>query len=146
MKKSILIVDRSSLSRLFIALTLRQAGYCVDEAESTDKALLLSLKAEARGKRYDVLVMDIQLPHMTNIDLLYELEREHIFMPVLAIAPFTTAPLLRELEGYCSDILIKPFGDRELIGKIKAMLQRREQADRALSEMGCQCMLPLPVC
>ena len=90
--------------------------------------------AEARAclavQRYDMVVLDINLPDGSGTDLLRDMRREGQAMPVLMLtAQFSVDDKLSAFELGADDYLVKPFDHRELEARLHAM-HRRGQADR----------------
>ena len=71
--KTIMVVDDASLARLFYRSALEQAGFMVVEAlnglEAIEKLLVI---------RVDMLVVDINMPHMDGLSFLDALRRKEL--------------------------------------------------------------------
>lgn len=115
----ILLVDDETSITDFVGYALRKEGFSVDVANNGTDALEL-IGANA----YDLFILDIMLPGIDG----YELCRR--------IRPHSTAPILflsardKELDKVIGleiggdDYLTKPFGIRELLARIHALLRR----------------------
>ncbi len=80
--------------------------------------------AQARGNRFDVVLLDIMLPAMSGIEVCQKL-REHSDVPVIMItARGEEADRVLGLELGADDYLPKPFSPRELLARIRAAVRR----------------------
>ena len=115
----ILIVDDDAQIRDVLRIALKTAGMHSEEAGDGAEAL-----AKARAGRFDLIVLDIGLPQMDGLEVCRSLRKDSE-VPVL----FLTARddeidrvLGFELGG--DDYVTKPFSQRELVARIKAILKR----------------------
>ena len=114
------IVDDEPLAREGIRLLLKDDPHVeiVGEAANGKDAL-----AEIRGKKPDLVFLDVQMPQMDGFEVLRALER-----PLPAVI-FTTAYdryALKAFEVHALDYLLKPFDDdrfREALERAKAALK-----------------------
>ena len=74
---------------------------------------------------YDLIVLDIMLPHMDGYDVLEQLRKNEVFTPVLILtAKGTIADKARGFRTGADDYLVKPFDKDELLLRIEAILRR----------------------
>ncbi len=86
-------------------------------AEDAETALLTST--------YDLMVLDINLPGMSGLDLLGILRRRQQKLPVLLLtARDTVTQRIEGLDAGGDDYLVKPFDFDELLARIRALLRR----------------------
>ena len=117
--KRILVVDDESSITEFVGYALRKEGYDVDVFENGEDAL-----NAARQNAYDLFVLDIMLPGMDGYELCRKL-RSITSAPVLFLsARDTELDKVVGLEIGGDDYLAKPFGVRELIARVHALLRR----------------------
>ena len=117
--KRILVVDDESSITEFVGYALRKEGYDVDVFENGEDAL-----NAARQNTYDLFVLDIMLPGMDGYELCRRL-RSITSAPVLFLsARDTELDKVVGLEIGGDDYLAKPFGVRELIARVHALLRR----------------------
>lgn len=108
-----------------ISIRLGQEGMACDVAHCLDEA-----RAFLDVQRYDVVVLDINLPDGLGTDLLQERRSMGDRTPVLMLtAQFSVDDRISSLNLGADDYLIKPFDQRELEARIRA-LYRREQGDK----------------
>lgn len=75
---------------------------------------------------YDLVILDVMLPHMNGFDILRAI-REHSLIPVIMLtARGEEVDKIVGLEMGADDYLSKPFNARELLARIKAVFRRSE--------------------
>ncbi len=80
---------------------------------------------------YDLVVLDIGLPHMSGLDLCAHIRRKNPAVPVLMLTALgTTADKLAGFDAGADDYLVKPFDFMELVARIKALLKRSATAGK----------------
>lgn len=122
--KRILVVDDESSITEFVGYALKKEGYLVDVFDNGEDAL-----AAARKSHYDLFVLDIMLPGMDGYELCRRL-RSFTSAPVLFLsARDTELDKVVGLELGADDYLAKPFGVRELIARVHALLRRGSGGD-----------------
>ena len=118
--KRILVVEDEASIRELVALNLKMTGWEVLEAPSAERALELIQK----NPPCDVALLDIMLPGMDGYELCRRL-RSKTTAPVLFLsARDTELDKVVGLEIGGDDYLAKPFGVRELIARVRALLRR----------------------
>ncbi|MDP2300081.1 MAG: response regulator, partial [Actinomycetota bacterium] len=116
----ILVVDDEESILQFVSYNLRKEGYDVTVAADGDQALEL-----ASSTTFDLVVLDIMLPGTDGYEVCRRL-RAKSDTPVLFLsARDTELDKVVGLEIGGDDYLAKPFGVRELIPRVKALLRRR---------------------
>ncbi len=118
----ILIVEDEVEIRRFVRMSLAAEGFEVVEADGVQRGLI-----EAGTRRPDLLVLDLGLPDGDGIDLIKDL-RAWSDMPVLVLSARTTEDdKISALDAGADDYLVKPFGARELLARVRAQLRRRSR-------------------
>jgi DNA-binding response OmpR family regulator len=127
----LLVEDELELARLLVR-ELEAAGYAVRHAPDGHTALELF-----EQNAPDVVVLDWMLPGLDGLEVLRRL-RQTSPLPVLMLtARAEEVDRVVGLEVGADDYLTKPFGTRELIARVRALLRRHERlqeqiaADRA---------------
>ncbi|WP_069801566.1 response regulator transcription factor [Thermogemmatispora onikobensis] len=121
-REKILVVDDEEVLVEAIAYSLEQEGYQVFTALDGRAALEL-----ARRERPQLIILDIMLPEIDGLEVCRQLRRE----PATA----TTAIMLLTARGEeidrvvglevgADDYVTKPFGRRELLARVRALLRR----------------------
>ena len=125
-KKHILLVDDEQNTLLTIQFILEVANYKVTTANNGKEALDKILEAKKSDDKIDLLVLDIQMPCLTGLELIDELNRLDINIPILVITGYRNKELVIELmRKGCGEYLDKPFDDEELIKRIAMLLEKR---------------------
>lgn len=124
----VLVIDDEPQIRRFLRISLGSQGFEVVEAPSGTLGLS---QAEAGG--IDVVLLDLGLPDMDGQALLESL-RQHSDVPVIILSVREQEDeKVRALDNGANDYVTKPFGIRELLARIRAVL-RRHQNDASLPE------------
>ena len=120
----ILIVDDEQSITDFVSYSLMKEGFRVDVASNGEEAFGM-----ANQHHYDLFILDIMLPGMDGYELCRRL-RARTNSPVLFLsARDTELDKVVGLESGGDDYLSKPFGVRELIARVRALLRRGSAAD-----------------
>lgn len=79
----------------------------------------------ARRRAFDLIILDVMLPGMNGFDICRTLRSEKNATPILMLTgKGEEADKVLGLELGADDYLTKPFGVRELIARVKALLRR----------------------
>ncbi|HEX8982475.1 MAG TPA: response regulator transcription factor [Ktedonobacterales bacterium] len=119
--KTALIVDDQAHVRRLICDYLSQEGFRVVEAEDGRRALMV-----ARRERPSVILLDVMMPEMGGFDFLRAYRREGTAPIILLTAKQEESDKVLGLELGADDYVTKPFGMRELVARIRAVLRRVE--------------------
>ena len=120
--QKILIVEDEPNIRELVLYNLGQNGYEGLAAEDGIQGL-----AMARGEKPDLILLDIMLPGKNGYDICKELRAEGSKTPIIMLtAKNEEIDKVLGLEFGADDYISKPFGIRELMARIKAVLRRYE--------------------
>ena len=122
--KVLLVDDEKDITAL-IAYHLEREGFRVLQAHDGLQALEV-IKHERPG----LLVLDLMLPHLSGLDVCRRLRREPetARLPILILtAKAEETDKVLGLELGADDYLTKPFGPRELVARVKALIRRSEE-------------------
>jgi len=120
----LLVVDDEPFLRDAVAASLRFLGFDVITAETGAEALRL-----ARGRPFDLVVLDVMLPDTDGFDVVRRLRRDGRHVPVIFLtARETQADKVTGLTLGGDDYMTKPFGLEELAARIRTVLRRTRPA------------------
>lgn len=116
---SIVIVEDDPPLRMLTARALQEHGYLVRPASSAAE-----MWVAFEGGPVDLVLLDIMLPGTDGIDLCRQIRRKSDVPIIFISARGSEADRVIGLELGADDYLAKPFGTRELIARIRAVLRR----------------------
>jgi diguanylate cyclase (GGDEF)-like protein len=122
LRAKVLIVDDQEVNVLLLDRTLRSAGY-VSITSTMDPTEVCALH---RKNRYDLILLDIEMPGMDGFQVmqsLMEIESEG-YLPVLAVTA-QPAHKLHALQIGAKDFISKPFDLDEVLMRVHNMLEVR---------------------
>src|SRR6202163_3625961 len=117
--QTILVIDDDESLRDTIGVMLEQEGFRAelvgDGRSGYDRALLL---------KPDLLLVDLRLPGMSGVEICRQLRAARVKTPIIvlsAVGDEVDKVLLLEIGA--DDYVVKPFGSRELLARIRALLR-----------------------
>lgn len=119
-KKRVLIVDDEASTRSMLTMLLEDAGYEVLEAAAGDTAV-----TEATEQIPDLIILDINLPQLTGIQVLQLLRgnpKTKAIPVVMCTAHDTLEDVERCLAAGAQDYIQKPFDLKGVLTKIQKYL------------------------
>jgi DNA-binding response OmpR family regulator len=129
---SILVVEDDPGIALGLEDDLKLEGYDVEVAPDGETAL-----ARARERRFDLIVLDIMLPHKDGYQVCRELRHGGMDAPIIMLTARTQeAEKVLGLEMGADDYVTKPFSPIELRARIKAVLRRTSRDMPAVHRFG----------
>ena len=122
----ILIADDEPSVRDSVSYALQQEGYEVTPAVDGSDA-----EAKLAGEmEFDLLILDIMMPGRSGLDICREVRARSAVPIIILTAKDAEVDKVVGLEVGADDYVTKPFSVRELLGRVRAQLRRRE-LDRA---------------
>ena len=113
---SVLLVEDDLDNQKILTDHLVRSGVSVAIAPNGEAALAEVASASERGKPFDLVLMDIQMPVMDGCTATAELRRRGYGAPILALtARATTSDRGRCLDAGCTDYLTKPITRERLV-------------------------------
>lgn len=126
MPKTILIIDDEPELIKLLDYNLTRAGYLVLSARNGESGL-----ASARQHAPDLIILDVMMPEMDGWEVCRRLRQE----PATAAVPLLMLTAKAEesdrvvgLELGADDYVTKPFGVKELVARVKALLRRAQKS------------------
>ncbi len=129
--KILLVEDEPKLNE-FIRKGLEQQGYVTDSVINGTDALHL-----AATEPYDLIILDLMLPGLSGFDVLDNLKRFNIKIPVMIISALNSADRVIEgLDKGAVDYLKKPFDFGEFLARIRAVTRKGQPRSFTRLKMG----------
>lgn len=123
MKKILIIEDEPNIREL-VMYNLKANGY--EALESEDGILGITLVYKEQP---DLILLDVMLPGKDGYEICKELRSDGVTIPIIMLtAKSEEVDKVLGLEFGADDYISKPFGVRELMARIKAVLRRYEMA------------------
>ncbi|MBI2619717.1 MAG: response regulator [Ignavibacteriales bacterium] len=125
----VLVVDDEDTLRLTIKTRLASSGFETEDAVDGDEAL-----EKLKQSRFDVVLLDINMPRMdgiTALGIITELYPATDVIMLTGFADFSTA--IECLKKGAKDYLVKPIDTTELVTRMRS-LQRARTSEAALEE------------
>lgn len=119
-EKIVVIEDDPSILR-GLQLNLGMEGYLVRSAADGETGLAL-----ARTEKPDLVLVDVMLPRLGGLEVVRALRNDDPDLPVLILsAKGQESDKVAGLQLGADDYMVKPFGLKELLARIDALLRRR---------------------
>ncbi|MBS9432233.1 envelope stress response regulator transcription factor CpxR [Photorhabdus hainanensis] len=129
MHKILLVDDDRELTSLLKEL-LEMEGFNVVIAHDGEQAL------KFLDDSIDLLLLDIMMPRKNGITTLRELRLHHQTPVIMLTARGSDLDRVLGLELGADDYLAKPFNDRELVARIRAILRRSNWSEQQQTDSG----------
>ena len=118
----ILVIDDDQRIRDLLARFLQENGFRVSTAEHAAAA-----RANMRGLAFDLLVLDVMMPGESGFEFAQALRRDQGIPILMLTARTEPEQRIKGLEIGVDDYLAKPFEPRELLLRIRNILNRRKR-------------------
>ena len=125
LKKKVLVVEDNPQNMKLLELLLRSKSYILLKAYNGEEALDTAIREEP-----DLIVMDMQLPKVSGVEVTKRLRQMPVFShtPIIALTAYAMkGDKERFLEAGCNAYLSKPISTRELPVIIEQMLQEHRK-------------------
>ena len=132
-ERHILVIEDDEAIREMVVFTLRRHGY-----EVSDVATSAQARSAIANRVPDLMLVDWMLPDSSGLELIRSIRRDKLLSDVPAIMLTARAgedDKVRGLESGADDYLTKPFSQRELMARIKAVM-RRSAGDNEILAVG----------
>lgn len=118
--KTVLIVEDNELNMKLFHDLLEAHGYNTLEARTGPEALKL-----ATQERPDLILMDIQLPEVSGLEVTQKIKKDEdlVDIPIIAVTAFAMkGDEERIRQGGCEDYIAKPISVSTFLEKVKRYL------------------------
>jgi two-component system alkaline phosphatase synthesis response regulator PhoP len=127
-ESKIIIVDDEDSIRTLVKGLLESEGYMVVVCKDTDEGYQRMLKS-----RPDLAIIDIRMPSIGGIDLCKMIRETPALKstPVIMLTVESTETnKVIGFESGADDYIVKPFSNRELVARVKALIRRSKRKDK----------------
>lgn len=132
-KRNILVVDDEPQITRVLKTTLSAQGYSIRSAGDGVQAL-----EEMKNWSPDLVITDLRMPNMDGLELCRKV-RTQSRIPIIVLSVKGEETIKVEaLDAGADDYVVKPFGIKELLARVRAALRRpaAEEAETSLIEIG----------
>jgi two-component system alkaline phosphatase synthesis response regulator PhoP len=124
-KRRVLLVEDEPGLVMTLTDRLSEEGYQVESASNGKVAL-----ERTAAHSFDLIVLDVMLPHSSGFDVCQDLRRRGVKTPVLMLtARSQVVDKVVGLKLGADDYMTKPFEMIELLARLEALLRRAENSD-----------------
>jgi DNA-binding response OmpR family regulator len=130
MKKILLIEDDEALGKT-LTIALEAEGFAVVSTTDGRQGLDLGLKEKA-----DLIALDMVLPSLGGLEICRELREKKVTTPIIMLSGKKKEEIdkVLGLELGADDYILKPFGPREFLARVRAILRRGRPVPVELEE------------
>ncbi len=130
--KKILFIEDDRTFLMTMVSALESENFQLDTAENGNEGLRTAIEG-----RYDLIILDWVLPGMNGIDVCRKLRAHGKQTPIIILSGKKKEEIdkVLGLELGADDYLIKPFGAKELIARIHAILRRTAPEEDEIEEI-----------
>ena len=123
-KTHILIVDDDNRIRDLLKEYLKENNYIVSTSENAENA-----KIKLTHFKFDLIVLDVMMPGQSGYDLTKELKKRMEIPIILLTAKGEVESRIKGLELGADDYISKPFEPKELLLRIKNIINKNNKID-----------------
>ena len=127
MPKKILVVEDNPQNMKVVLMALRPHGYTFLQATDGEEALKIAVRDNP-----DLIIMDIQLPKVSGLEVTRRLRQMPAFshVPIIAVTAYAMkGDKEKAVEAGCNTYLPKPIDTRQLPGVVAEMLLRQKRGN-----------------
>jgi DNA-binding response OmpR family regulator len=130
-QRHVLTIEDDAAIRRGVVDALTFAGFAVLEAGDGNEGLELAVRGE-----YDLLLLDLVLPHRSGLEILRELRSIRPSVPVIILsARGEEQDRVAGLRLGADDYVVKPFSVKELLARVEAVLRRSPERPSDVTQL-----------
>ena len=123
-KNHILVVDDDDRIRNLLKDYLSENNYIVSTAENADQA-----KIKIKYFKFDIIILDVMMPGQSGYELTKEIKKQIKIPIILLTARGEVENRIKGLELGADDYISKPFEPKELLLRIKNIINKNIKID-----------------
>jgi len=123
-KNHILIVDDDNRIRDLLKDYLSENKYIVSSAENADQA-----KEKLKYLKFDIIILDVMMPGQNGYELTKEIKKQIKIPIILLTAKGEVENRIKGLELGADDYIGKPFEPKELLLRIRNIIDKNNKID-----------------
>ena len=123
-KNHILIVDDDNRIRDLLKDYLSENKYIVSSAENADQA-----REKLKYLKFDIIILDVMMPGQNGYELTKEIKKKIKIPIILLTAKGEVENRIKGLELGADDYIGKPFEPKELLLRIKNIIDKNNKID-----------------
>src|SRR5260370_15004640 len=137
--QTILVIDDDESLRDTIGVMLEEEGFRAEQAGDGREGFEMSLSLKPV-----LMLVDLRLPRMSGNEICKQLRAAKVATPIIVLSALgDEIDKVLLLEIGADDYVVKPFGTRELMARIRAVLRRsspdaRKVAHFSAAEIDCE--------
>ena len=125
----LLVVDDEANIRNVVREYAEFEGYEIEEAENGMKAIQM-----CRQKDFDLIILDIMMPELDGFSTCKEIRKEKDIPVIMLSARGEEYDKIHGFELGIDDYVVKPFSPKELMARVKAVLNRHHATAEQVSD------------
>lgn len=128
-KDKVLVIEDEEGDRELVVTALEREGYQVIQAESGEGGLELVETAQP-----DLIILDLILPGLDGLEVCRRVRGKHEIPIIMVTGREEEVDKVVGLELGADDYIVKPFSQRELVARVRAMLRRTVITQKATAQ------------
>jgi FixJ family two-component response regulator len=127
----VFVIDDDSSVRRALTRLLSSCGFAVESFSSAREFLQQNRRSEPA-----CLILDVNMPDLSGLDLQQEMNRYGISHPIIFITGFGDIPMtVKAMKRGAVDFLTKPFKDEDLIDAVRSAIEQQQGAMKKGEEL-----------
>lgn len=132
-KRHILVADDELNMLRSLEFILEVGGYKVTGVKNGQEALDRILNANNSDSPIELVITDIQMPGLNGMELIDELSRLEIDIPIFVITAYGRSDLRKALgERGSIECIDKPIDDEELLDRVNRLFNNRSGNEKVV--------------
>jgi two-component system response regulator ResD len=139
MTVKIMVVEDEARMRDLIKMYMQKEGYQVVEAGNGKEAL-----TKLEKQKFDLIILDLMMPEMDGLTVCKEIRKKSDVPIIMVTAKGEEFDKVLGFELGADDYVVKPFGMRELVARVRALLRRAGEAAKRSDAMDTKEIIEYP--